>query len=198
MGARHRNGPADPTARRRSWLALSRLREGEILRRRPGAQPPCREGRTPAIAVDLRVDRAPMPTEAFRSLRRARVVRSRADLLALEDVNGRLACQVCHWSGRLLRQGVSSPRRFHTLTGAPQATPSLQLRGTVLPSPRELDHNRRMRATARPQVYAHRGASANMPENTMAAFLGACDLGVDGIEFDVHQTSDGSLVVIHD
>jgi len=37
-----------------------------------------------------------------------------------------------------------------------------------------------------------------MPENTMAAFLGACDLGVDGIEFDVHQTSDGSLVVIHD
>jgi len=32
----------------------------------------------------------------------------------------------------------------------------------------------------------------------MASFLGACDLGVDGIEFDVHQTSDGHLVVMHD
>lgn len=50
----------------------------------------------------------------------------------------------------------------------------------------------------RPQVYAHRGTSANAPENTMAAFLAACELGVDGIEFDVHQTIDGHLVVMHD
>jgi glycerophosphoryl diester phosphodiesterase len=55
-----------------------------------------------------------------------------------------------------------------------------------------------MPPVARPLVYAHRGASASLPENTMAAFLAAVDLGVDGIEFDVHQTSDGHLVVIHD
>lgn len=55
-----------------------------------------------------------------------------------------------------------------------------------------------MTPLTRPQVYAHRGTSANAPENTMAAFLAACELGVDGIEFDVHQTIDGHLVVLHD
>jgi glycerophosphoryl diester phosphodiesterase len=46
-----------------------------------------------------------------------------------------------------------------------------------------------------PLVYAHRGDAAHAPENTMAA---AIEAGADGIEFDVHATSDGHLVVVHD
>lgn len=44
----------------------------------------------------------------------------------------------------------------------------------------------------------HRGASGTHPENTLAAFRQAAVLGADGIEFDVHRTRDGHLVVIHD
>lgn len=47
-------------------------------------------------------------------------------------------------------------------------------------------------------VWAHRGASAYAPENTMAAFLLARRLGADGIELDVHLTADGEVVVCHD
>jgi glycerophosphoryl diester phosphodiesterase len=47
-------------------------------------------------------------------------------------------------------------------------------------------------------VYAHRGASAYAPENTMAAFKKALALGADGIELDVQLTKDNKLVVIHD
>ncbi|GKV54742.1 glycerophosphoryl diester phosphodiesterase [Sporosarcina sp. NCCP-2222] len=47
-------------------------------------------------------------------------------------------------------------------------------------------------------VYAHRGASGTFPENTIAAFKEAARLPVHGVEFDVHLTKDGELVVIHD
>lgn len=47
-------------------------------------------------------------------------------------------------------------------------------------------------------VWAHRGASASAPENTMAAFQLAAEYKADGIELDVQQTKDGKLVVIHD
>ncbi len=47
-------------------------------------------------------------------------------------------------------------------------------------------------------IYAHRGASAMHPENTLRAFRHALALGVDGIELDVHATADGIPVVIHD
>jgi len=46
--------------------------------------------------------------------------------------------------------------------------------------------------------YAHRGASAYRPENTMVSFLHAIELGANGIETDVQLTSDGELVLIHD
>jgi glycerophosphoryl diester phosphodiesterase len=47
-------------------------------------------------------------------------------------------------------------------------------------------------------VLAHRGANRVAPENTVAAFRAASDLGADGVELDVHRTADGALVVHHD
>ncbi|MBD2869185.1 glycerophosphodiester phosphodiesterase [Paenibacillus arenilitoris] len=46
--------------------------------------------------------------------------------------------------------------------------------------------------------FAHRGASAYCPENTIAAFKKALELGATGIETDVQLTKDGRVVVIHD
>lgn len=46
--------------------------------------------------------------------------------------------------------------------------------------------------------FAHRGASAVCPENTMAAFRKALELGATGIETDVQMTKDGKLILIHD
>jgi len=45
---------------------------------------------------------------------------------------------------------------------------------------------------------AHRGASGYEPENTLISFAKALEMGVDGIELDVHLSSDGHLMVIHD
>jgi glycerophosphoryl diester phosphodiesterase len=47
-------------------------------------------------------------------------------------------------------------------------------------------------------VVAHRGASIEQPENTIAAFEAAIDAGADAVEFDVRMTEDGYLVVLHD
>jgi glycerophosphoryl diester phosphodiesterase len=49
-----------------------------------------------------------------------------------------------------------------------------------------------------PLVIAHRGASWDEPENTLSAFRRAIELGADYVEFDVHATRDGRLVVVHD
>jgi len=49
-----------------------------------------------------------------------------------------------------------------------------------------------------PLNFAHRGASAAAPPNTLVAFEKAIELGADGIEFDVHLSADGVPVVIHD
>jgi glycerophosphoryl diester phosphodiesterase len=49
-----------------------------------------------------------------------------------------------------------------------------------------------------PRVVAHRGASHEAPENTLAAFRRAWDLGVECVELDLHLTRDGHVVVIHD
>ncbi|MFI5273745.1 MAG: glycerophosphodiester phosphodiesterase [Ktedonobacterales bacterium] len=46
--------------------------------------------------------------------------------------------------------------------------------------------------------YAHRGARAHAPENTLAAFTLAFELGADCIECDVQRSRDGQLVIIHD
>lgn len=47
-------------------------------------------------------------------------------------------------------------------------------------------------------VIAHRGASGHAPENTMASFRRALEMGAAAIELDVHQTLDHELVVAHD
>ena len=50
----------------------------------------------------------------------------------------------------------------------------------------------------RPMVIAHQGGEGLRPSNTLIAFENAVDLGVDVLEMDVHSTSDGTLVLIHD
>ncbi len=47
-------------------------------------------------------------------------------------------------------------------------------------------------------VIAHRGASFDLPENTLPAFERAIEVGADYVELDVHATPDGRLVVVHD
>ncbi|MEU5669617.1 glycerophosphodiester phosphodiesterase [Micromonospora sp. NPDC047762] len=49
-----------------------------------------------------------------------------------------------------------------------------------------------------PLVFAHRGASFDLPEHTLAAYLRALDEGADGLECDVRLTRDGHLVCVHD
>jgi glycerophosphoryl diester phosphodiesterase len=49
----------------------------------------------------------------------------------------------------------------------------------------------------RPLIFAHRGASRRAPENTLAAFAAAMEVGADGVELDVHLSADGVPVVIH-
>jgi glycerophosphoryl diester phosphodiesterase len=51
---------------------------------------------------------------------------------------------------------------------------------------------------AKPLVIAHRGASAEKPENTLASFRRALALRADGLELDVQTTRDGVPVVFHD
>ena len=46
--------------------------------------------------------------------------------------------------------------------------------------------------------FAHRGASHDAPQNTLAAFRLAVEMGADGVELDVQASKDGEAVVIHD
>ncbi len=48
------------------------------------------------------------------------------------------------------------------------------------------------------QVVAHRGASDELAEHTLAAYLEAIEAGADGLECDVRLTADGHLVCFHD
>src|SRR4051794_26571364 len=50
----------------------------------------------------------------------------------------------------------------------------------------------------RPQVVAHRGASASHAEHTLGAYVKALDDGADGVECDVRLSADGHLVCVHD
>ena len=47
-------------------------------------------------------------------------------------------------------------------------------------------------------IYAHRGASFELPENTLESFALALELGADALETDAHMTRDGHVVLSHD
>ncbi|MFX1446846.1 MAG: glycerophosphodiester phosphodiesterase, partial [Promethearchaeota archaeon] len=47
-------------------------------------------------------------------------------------------------------------------------------------------------------IIGHRGASAIAPPNTLKAFEKAIELKADYVEFDIHSTKDGEIVIIHD
>lgn len=49
-----------------------------------------------------------------------------------------------------------------------------------------------------PLIIAHRGASAYAPENTLAAFQKAIEMGAHTIETDIHQTKDSVVIIMHD
>ena len=51
---------------------------------------------------------------------------------------------------------------------------------------------------SRPLNLAHRGASGDAPENTLAAFRLAAEMGADGIELDAKVSRDGAVVILHD
>ena len=55
-----------------------------------------------------------------------------------------------------------------------------------------------IRCAAMPTLYAHRGAASERPENTLASFARALDLGAGALETDLHLTADGHVVVAHD
>lgn len=57
---------------------------------------------------------------------------------------------------------------------------------------------RRGELSRSPELIGHRGAPRERPENTLASFLRALDLGADAVELDVHATRDGVVVVHHD
>jgi glycerophosphoryl diester phosphodiesterase len=49
-----------------------------------------------------------------------------------------------------------------------------------------------------PSLIAHRGESADYPENSLTGISAALDAGADGVEFDIQFTGDGHPVVLHD
>ncbi|MGX1129806.1 glycerophosphoryl diester phosphodiesterase [Streptomyces glaucescens] len=84
---------------------------------------------------------------------------------------------------------------MHPRAAAATTTALLGAAALLVPAPH---HRAEAAAVERPAVIAHRGASANAPENTLAAVDKAAELGVEWVENDVQRTKDGELVVIHD
>jgi glycerophosphoryl diester phosphodiesterase len=83
--------------------------------------------------------------------------------------------------------------------GASRARPPLAVLGKLVPHLGRLGRAERWRRVrARPRIWAHRGASAHAPENTLEAFELARKAGADGIELDVRLDRDGHVVVFHD
>lgn len=71
------------------------------------------------------------------------------------------------------------------------------LKSLVFWSPDSMDHLLTTQDGS-PLVIAHRGASDEAPENTLASFERAIEMGADAIELDVKLSADGEAVIIHD
>jgi glycerophosphoryl diester phosphodiesterase len=56
----------------------------------------------------------------------------------------------------------------------------------------------RYQAGPKPRLFAHRGASGELPENTLDAFEAGLAAGAQILELDVHASADGEIVVVHD
>lgn len=67
-----------------------------------------------------------------------------------------------------------------------------------MPSMSYPDLMRKKEALGRPLIMGHRGAMGHAPENTLASFKLAHEMGVEAVELDVHLSADGVLVVHHD
>jgi glycerophosphoryl diester phosphodiesterase len=59
-------------------------------------------------------------------------------------------------------------------------------------------HNRGVAPASSPITFAHRGAKADEPENTLPAFRRALELGAKGLESDARWSADGEVVLVHD
>src|SRR5688572_1321796 len=89
---------------------------------------------------------------------------------------------------RMVASGSSAARAlWHPMKHALSRPLRLHLAGRPLPT-----------IEGRPLIFAHRGASLEAPENTMAAFRIALQYDVDGIELDVRRCASGEIVVFHD
>ena len=90
------------------------------------------------------------------------------------------------------RHRVGEERRAARDREARDARPRAAARG------RRARRPHRRRAHAPMLVIAHRGASAELPENTLPAFERAIEIGADYVELDVHADAQGRLVVTHE
>lgn len=99
-----------------------------------------------------------------------------------------------------LKQNKQAPRERHQLRRLIVFVGAVSiLTGTIFIYGVQMGYyNLNIEYTRMTEVTAHRGDSAGCPENTMAAFVSACEQGADWIELDVQQTSDGEIIVIHD
>ena len=87
---------------------------------------------------------------------------------------------------------------FHTLTGICLALALTAASAADAAKPAPAHGKAAPKGRLRPLICAHRGASAAAPENTLAAFVAARELGADSFELDVDLTSDGVPVLLHD
>src|SRR5690606_33296036 len=122
------------------------------------------------------------------------------------DASGRAADRSRHRRGVPGRCPVRPSGRLPAGTGfRPGGEPrrrDVRVAG-IRPSRRHIRGPRRPGAvspsrTVAPLVFAHRGASDDLPEHTLEAYHRAIEQGADGLECDVRLTRDRQLVCIHD
>jgi glycerophosphoryl diester phosphodiesterase len=105
-------------------------------------------------------------------------------------------CPDYHQSPAAAQEAVSHKGKARTKGEAPPARARAEPRAA--PRPTEKPAAAELPKQKRPHVIAHRGCCETAPENTAAAIRRAAEMRCDAVEFDVHVTADGKIVVIHD